>query len=175
MGKENYTTSEAAKILNVAPSTLRYWESELGNHLQIDRNNNGYRQYSNKNIENLKKIKKYLYEQKYSIKQVREILNMEENKHDIAAALVENSDPKLSELVSTLLDKIDDVEDGITELKEGQQRLKEEYLQSIKLLNITSERRDRQLIKEIRQRLNDKKEKNTNFLKKLLPWGNKQE
>lgn len=74
---EMYSTSEAAKILNVAPSTLRYWESEFGNILNIQRNENGYRQYSKDNIEQLKEIKTYLYEQKYSIKQVREILNLE--------------------------------------------------------------------------------------------------
>ncbi len=173
MGTEKYTTSEAAKILNVAPSTLRYWESELGNILNIARNENGYRQYSDKNIDTLKEIKIYLYEQKYSIKQVREILNMEESKQDIAATIVGNSNPKLNNLVDALLDKFDDIEDGISELKDGQRHLKEEYLQAVKLLSITQERRDRELVKEIRRRLSDKKDKNTSLLQKLLPWSHK--
>ncbi len=175
MGIEKYTTSEAAKILNVAPSTLRYWESELGNILNISRNENGYRQYSDQNIKKLQEIKAYLYEQKYSIKQVREILNMEESKQDIAATIVGNSDPKLNSLVDALLDKFDNIEEGISELKDGQNHLKEEYLQAVKLLSITQERRDRELVKEIRRRLSDKKDKNTSLLQKLLPWGHKNE
>jgi len=172
MNKEKkYTTSEAAKIISVAPSTLRYWESELSNHLNIKRNENGYRQYNQNNIENLRKIKKYLYEQKYSIKQVREILNLEENQQDIAATLIGNTDESVGTLLSALLNKIDDVEKGIEDLKEGQVNLKQEYLQAIKLLNITSERRDRELIREIRHRLAAKKENNGLF-QKLLNWGN---
>ena len=173
MEKNNYTTSEAAKILGVAPSTLRYWEKELSNNIKIERNENGYRQYTDKNIEELKQIKKYLYEQKYSIKQVREILNLDESKQEIAAALVGKKDENLSSLVNTLIDKIDNVEDGVEDLKEGQKNLKAEYLQSIKLLDITSERRDRELIKEIRKKLDDKKEENNNILHKLLPWKGK--
>lgn len=173
MDQKTYTTSEAAKILNVAASTLRYWETELGNFLKIPRDKNGYRQYTPENIETLKKIKEYLYEQKYSIKQVREILNLEESKQDIAATLVGETDNRVSSLVSILIDKLDGVENGIEELKEGQQNLKAEYLQAIKLLNITSERRDRELIKEIRKRLDDKKEKNNGGLfQRLLPWNN---
>ena len=104
---ETYTTSEAAKILNVAPSTLRYWESEFGNILNIQRNENGYRQYSKEDIALLKEIKRYLYEQKYSIKQVREILNLEKSKQDIAATLIANTDPNVADFLHALLEKFD--------------------------------------------------------------------
>jgi DNA-binding transcriptional MerR regulator len=174
MTKENHTTSEAAKILNVAPSTLRYWESELGNFIKIPRNDNDYRQYSQEHIKLLERIKDFLYNQNYSIKQVREILNLEENKQDIAATLIGETDNRVSSLVSILIDKLDGVESGIDELKKGQKNLKTEYLQAIKLLNITSERRDRDLIKEIRKKLVEKKEKNNStILHRLLPWGKK--
>ncbi|NLJ84044.1 MAG: MerR family transcriptional regulator [Halanaerobiaceae bacterium] len=168
---ETYTTSEAAKILNVAPSTLRYWESEFGNILNIQRNENGYRQYSKENIALLKEIKRYLYEQKYSIKQVREILNLEKSKQDIAATLIANTDPNTADFLHALLEKFDQIENGIEDLKNGQKHLREEYLQAIKLLSITQERRDRELIKEIRYRLNEKKVKNSGLIHKLLPWG----
>lgn len=173
MDSENFfTTSEAADILGVAPSTLRYWESELGNHIRIPRDKNGYRQFTEENISLLKRVKAYLYDQNYSIKQVREILNLEESKQDIAATLVGETDNRISSLVSILIDKIDGVEDGIDDLKDGQQRLKREYLEAIKLLNISTQRRDRELIKEIRKRLADRKDKNsTSLLQKLLPWG----
>ncbi|MFW6281495.1 MAG: MerR family transcriptional regulator [bacterium] len=175
MESEKYTTSEAAKILNVAPSTLRYWESELGNILNIERNENGYRQYNQNNINTLKKIRTYLYDQKYSIKQVREILNLEESQQEIAATMVGNKDPNLNNLANALLDKFDDIEEGLEELKDGQKHLREEYLQAVKLLSITQERRDRELIKEIRHRLSEKKEKNSSLISKLLPWGKKEE
>ena len=171
MEKEHFSTSEAAKKLGVAPSTLRYWESELGNNLRIDRNENGYRQYTNENIKLLNKIKNYLYEQKYSIKQVREILNLEESKQDIAATLIGTKDERMGSLVSILIDKIDGIENGVEELQEGQKNLKAEYLQAIKLLNITTERRDRKLIQEIRKRMDERKKENNNtILTKLLPW-----
>jgi len=170
--KKTYTTSEAAKLIGVAPSTLRYWESELANHINIQRDKNEYRQYSSIDIDNLEKIKKYLYEQNYSIKQVREILNLEESKQEIAAALVGETDEKISSLVSILIDKIDGLEDGINSLKNGQDNLKAEYLQAIKLLNITSERRDRELIQEIRKRLDSKRDDNKNIFHRLLPWSN---
>jgi len=83
-------------------------------------------------------------------------------------------DERIGSLVSILIDKLDGIEVGIESLHDGQKNIKAEYLQSMKLLNITSERRDRKLIKEIRQRLDDKKEKNNNnILKRLLPWNNK--
>lgn len=173
MGDKTYTTSQAAENLGVAPSTLRYWESELGNIVKIERNKNGYRKYTSEDIELLKQIKDYLYEQNYSIKQVREILNLKDSKQDIAATLVGETDERISSLLSILIDKIDGVENGMEELKEGQTNLKAEYLQAIKLLNITSERRDRELIKEIRKRLSERKEDNNNgIIKKLLPWIN---
>jgi len=168
--KETYTTSEAAKLIGVAPSTLRYWESELANHINITRDANGYRQYKPENIDKLEKIKEYLYDQNYSIKQVREILNLEDSKQKIAAALVGETDERISSLVSILIDKIDGLEEGINNLQEGQQNLKEEYLQAIKLLNITSERRDRELIQKIRKSLDSKEESNKNILHKFLPW-----
>ncbi|MFW6281522.1 MAG: MerR family transcriptional regulator [bacterium] len=175
MSNEKYTTSEAAKILNLAPSTLRYWESELANILNIKRNENGYRQYSGEDIELLKKIKKYLYEQKYSIKQVREILNLEESQQDIAATMISTSESDVSNLVEALLNKFEKIEDSLDELKDGQKHLKEEYLQAVKLLSITQERRDRELVKEIRKRLDNKKNNNNSLLQKLLPWGKNNE
>lgn len=170
MEEKTYTTSRAAEKLGVAPSTLRYWESELSNYINIPRDENGYRQYTSENIEQLQKIKNYLYEQNYSIKQVREILNLEESKQDLAATLVGETDERISSLVSILIDKIDNIEDSLDDLKDGQKNLKTEYLQAVKLLNITSERRDRRLIKEIREKLEEKKEKNKSILHKLLPW-----
>ena len=171
MSKNTFTTSEAAKKLGVAPSTLRYWESEMENTIIIDRNNNGYRQYTEKDIKLLNKVKKYLYDQNYSIKQVRELLNMEDSKQEIAAALTGEKEERLTSLISILIDKIDGIEEGLDHLKNGQVNLKTEYRQTMKMLNISIEERDKKLVKEIRKRLSHKKEKrNTGILNKILPW-----
>ena len=61
-------------------------------------------------------------------------------------------------IFTCLLEKFDQIENGIEELKMDK-TFKRRYLQAIKLLSITQERRDRELIKEIRYRLNEKKKK----------------
>lgn len=169
MEKEKYTTSEAADKLEVAPSTLRYWEKELSNYINISRNEHGHRQYTPEDIEQLKKIKNYLYRQNYSIKQVREILNLEDNKQEIAATLSGEKNESINSLLSILIDKIDNIEQGIEDIKSGQHNLKSDYLQSLKLIKARAEERDQKLIKEIRKRLADKEDKQS-FLEKLLPW-----
>jgi len=169
MEQSVYTTSEAAEKLDVAPSTLRYWEKELSNYISIDRNNNGYRQFTPKDIKKLRKIKKYLYEQNYTIKQVREILNLEESKQEIAATLIANKDENISSLLSMLIDKIDNIEKGIKEIKEEQTTINSNYLKSLKMIKMRAEQRDQKLVKEIRKRLAEKEE-NHSLIKKLLPW-----
>ena len=44
-----YTIKEAAKKVHVEAHALRYWEEELG--LSISRNDQGYRQYSEEDME----------------------------------------------------------------------------------------------------------------------------
>ncbi len=164
------TTSKAAEELNVAPSTLRYWESELSNVINISRDENGYRRYSEEDLQQLKTIKNLLYEQNYSIKQVREILNMEEDKQEIAVALTGEKEDNINNLVSILIDKINNLEDGIEELKKGQKNNNARYLESLKKLTMYQEKRDRALVSEIRKKLADKKEQNKNLLTRILPW-----
>ena len=100
-------------------------------------------------------------------------MNLEESKQDIAATLIGTKDERMGSLVSILIDKIDGIESGVEELQEGQKNLKAEYLQAIKLLDITNERRDRKLIQEIRKKMDKRKKENNNtLLTKLLPWKN---
>ncbi|MFW6409880.1 MAG: MerR family transcriptional regulator [Halanaerobiales bacterium] len=175
MTDKTFTTSEAAKKLGVAPSTLRYWESEMGNSIKIQRDDNGYRQYTHQDIKLLKQVKDYLYNQNYSIKQVREILNMEDSKREIAAAISGKKDERITSLLSILVDKIDDIEEGLEQVKDGQVNIKTEYRQTVKMLNMSLEERDRKLVKEIRKRLSNKRQnKKESLLTRLLPWKNKQ-
>lgn len=68
MRKEEYLIHEAAEELQVEPHMLRYWEDELGFHVQ--RNERGYRIYGEKDMERLCYIK-YLKEQGVKLKAMK--------------------------------------------------------------------------------------------------------
>ena len=52
-----YTIKEAAKKVHVEAHALRYWEEELG--LSISRNDQGYRQYSEEDMELLERVRQW--------------------------------------------------------------------------------------------------------------------
>ncbi|GAB4457355.1 MAG: MerR family transcriptional regulator [Bacteroidales bacterium] len=60
--KIHFPIGEVAKMLNVAPSVLRYWEKEFS-IIKPFKNAKGNRFYTNKDIDNLKLIQ-YLLKQK---------------------------------------------------------------------------------------------------------------
>ena len=51
-----YTISEAAKVMEVEPHVLRYWEEELG--LDISRNSMGHRIYTDDDLKTFRAIKR---------------------------------------------------------------------------------------------------------------------
>lgn len=55
MKETRYLISETAKLVQVEPHVLRYWEEELG--LSIKRNEMGHRYYTDKDLETFQKIK----------------------------------------------------------------------------------------------------------------------
>ena len=55
MNDTRYMISETAKITQVEPHVLRYWEEELG--LAIKRNEMGHRYYTEKDIQTFMDIK----------------------------------------------------------------------------------------------------------------------
>ncbi len=172
MSEDLLTTSAAAEVMEVAASTLRYWEKEFGNYLNIKRDSRGYRQYCEEDLKKLKKIKELLYQQKLSIKQVRTILQYNEDEQELAVLLADlSSEENKNSPVEKLMGKLTEFEKRLSELQAGQSNLKKEYLQALNMLNINLERRDRRLVKEIRERLAEKKEKQSvGFLQRLLPW-----
>ena len=48
MGKKNLTIGEISEILNITPSTLRFWEKE--NLFHVSKKSNHYRTYTNTNL-----------------------------------------------------------------------------------------------------------------------------
>lgn len=66
-----YTISEAAKLMNVEPHVLRYWEDEL--NLNIARNSMGHRIYTDDDLKTFKSIQ-HLKANHISLKDIREQL-----------------------------------------------------------------------------------------------------
>ena len=67
-----YTIKEAAKKVHVEAHALRYWEEELW--LSISRNDQGYRQYSEEDMELLERIRQWK-EQGMQLKAIRLMLS----------------------------------------------------------------------------------------------------
>lgn len=83
MKETRYLISETAKLVQVEPHVLRYWEEELG--LSIKRNEMGHRYYTDKDLEIFQKIKE-LKKEGLQLKTIKEklhekdgILPVEEN------------------------------------------------------------------------------------------------
>ena len=72
MNDTRYMISETAKITQVEPHVLRYWEEELG--LAIKRNEMGHRYYTEKDIQTFMDIKE-LKKKGMQLRAIREIIN----------------------------------------------------------------------------------------------------
>ena len=64
-----YTISEAAKVMEVEPHVLRYWEEELG--LDISRNSMGHRIYTDDDLKTFRAIKQ-LKANHVALKEIRQ-------------------------------------------------------------------------------------------------------
>lgn len=95
MSDIRYTISEMAKLTDTEPHVLRYWEEEL--ELFVPRNEMGHRYYTEKNLQNFKKIKE-LKKQGFQLRTIREIMRIEEEELQAAATGEYTEDPVLMEV-----------------------------------------------------------------------------
>ncbi len=65
-----YTISEVGDIFGIAPSVIRYWESEFP-HLRPGKNNKGERKYTSKDIEIIADIYHLVKEKGFKIEGAR--------------------------------------------------------------------------------------------------------
>jgi DNA-binding transcriptional MerR regulator len=109
-----YKIGEVSKIVGVEPYVLRYWETEFS-FLKPRKNKSGQRVYVKKDIEMLLKIKRLLYQERYTIEGVRKRLglssvNVEPNpdqetqKKEVSqpSRLIEHVKKRLREILSQL-------------------------------------------------------------------------
>ncbi len=71
--KYYYSISEVAKLIDVKPPVLRYWEEEF-KELHPKKTKGGRRAYTKKEIDLISSIKRLLYEERYSIEGARKKL-----------------------------------------------------------------------------------------------------
>ena len=69
-----YSIKEVAKMMNVSESLLRYWETEFP-HLRPKTTGNKVRQYTDKNIEQIKVIYNLVKVRGFKIANARKIIN----------------------------------------------------------------------------------------------------
>lgn len=65
-----YKIGEVSRIAGVEPYVLRYWETEFS-FLEPRKNRSGQRVYARKDLDMVLRIKKLLYEERYTIEGVR--------------------------------------------------------------------------------------------------------
>ena len=112
------TIREVAEIIDVPQHVLRFWESKFRQVNPLKRGG-GRRYYRPDDVILIKRIKKLLYDDGYTIKDVQKLLNESKNKNDL---LVKKSS------IKTVSDtKISNTESGVDKekLKEVLQELQE--------------------------------------------------
>lgn len=77
--KVYYRIGEVAKLLDVKPSVLRYWEKAFVQFVKPIRNLHGDRLYQQKDIEFFRKVHYYIKVEKLTIKGTIERLKKEKN------------------------------------------------------------------------------------------------
>ncbi len=74
-----YSISEVSKMFGVAPSLIRFWESEFGT-LKPKKNSNGNRQFTKNDIEQLRLIYHLVKEKGYTLAGAKDVLKAGINK-----------------------------------------------------------------------------------------------
>lgn len=72
-GKLFYTIGEVAEMLQVTPSTIRFWENEF-DMLQFSKNSKGDRRFTKENIEDLQLIYQLTKVEGYRLDAAKEIM-----------------------------------------------------------------------------------------------------
>jgi DNA-binding transcriptional MerR regulator len=96
MKKYYYTIGEVSNLLGVKPYVIRYWESEFS-FLKPRKESGRNRQYSEENIELLRRIQDLLYNQRYTIEGARQKLKQElRNKSSQPVTPITNKNQEIS-------------------------------------------------------------------------------
>ncbi len=75
--EQSLTLQQVSAILQVEPSTIRYWEKEFAEFLNIRAKKGQHKRFTQKHLETLSQIKELLYTDVYTIKGAKRRLEME--------------------------------------------------------------------------------------------------
>ena len=79
-----FKIGEVSELLNLEPYVLRYWETEFKDISPVKSRTN-QRLYKKKDVELILKIKKYLYEERFTIDGARKRLKSEKGRVEVEA------------------------------------------------------------------------------------------
>lgn len=74
---EKLTINQVSDILQVEPSTIRFWEKEFEDYLKVDCSKGRRKRYTEENLEMFSSIKELLYTEQYTIKGARRRLELD--------------------------------------------------------------------------------------------------
>ncbi len=80
--KVYYRIGEVSRKTNIASHTIRYWEKEFSFFLKPVRNNRGQRLYTEKELENIVRLKDLLIRRGYRITAAKKVLRQKDSKKD---------------------------------------------------------------------------------------------
>ncbi len=75
--EQSLTLQQVSAILQVEPSTVRFWEKEFAEFLNVRVKRGQHKRFSQKHLETLNQIKELLYTDVYTIKGAKRRLQME--------------------------------------------------------------------------------------------------
>jgi len=74
---EKLTINQVSEILQVEPSTIRFWEKEFAEYLKINCPKGKRKRYTEEHLETFSQIKELLYTEQYTIKGAKRRLELE--------------------------------------------------------------------------------------------------
>ena len=80
--KVYYRIGEISRKTNIASHTIRYWEKEFSFFLKPIRNSRGQRLYTEKEVENVVRLKDLVVRRGYRITAAKKVLRQKESKKD---------------------------------------------------------------------------------------------
>ena len=99
-----YKIGEVAKIIDIAPYVIRYWETEF-TFLKPYKSKSSHRLYLKSDIEKLLTIKDYLYNKKFTIEGAKKAIKIKSSQKDDNTLFIKNIYNELNSIKSLLLSR----------------------------------------------------------------------
>lgn len=109
---KRYRIGDVARLLDLKPHVLRYWETEFSSFILGEKTEGGQRLYSRKDIEFFERVKQLLYKEGYSISGARKRLSGKDEQ-DVPSQ--NTGIPK--ELLSVIKEELEDIRNGMSKLR----------------------------------------------------------